>query len=70
MFGIGQWFKANTYLFKQLCRIKSNPVDFCLIQIQPVEIEQVTYQFKQMLRGTFHIVQIETLSFIRSQPGQ
>ena len=38
-----QRFKANTDFFKQLSRIKNNPVHFRFIEVKTVEIKQVAY---------------------------
>ena len=69
-FGSGQWFETDIDFIKELGRVKGDAVHFRFIEVEPVEVEQVTYQFQQMFRRTFHIIEIEALAFVLGQSGQ
>ena len=49
-FGSRKWFKTDVYLFKQAGRMKGDPVDFGLVQIKTMEVEQINDQLQQMFR--------------------
>ena len=66
--GRGQRFKADMNLFQQSGRMESHPVYFRFMEIKSMKIEQVDHQFQQMFRGSFHVIQIETLPFVHRQP--
>lgn len=68
--GRGQRFKADMNLFQQSGRMESHPVYFRFMEIKSMKIEQVDHQFQQMFRGSFHVIQIETLPFVHRQPGK
>ena len=65
--GCRQRLEAHPNLLHQTGRMEADAIDFSLMQVQPMEVEQVCNQLQQMFRRSLHVVQIETLPLVDGQ---
>lgn len=66
----GHGGEASADLREKFPGVERDLVDFDLVGIEAVEVQQVTDQTEQVIRRSFHIAQVKALTLFAGQPHQ